>query len=171
MLTFPRFDPASLALLERFDRLESLIVSNGNQSQPQALATTPTSDLHQQHPPTDQPLGCVALASINIRIEAILEWQPLQNIIGDFSFPHLESPTESIYHGAVSGLEDLDMVTCNRLLDSFWKRVHSKNPILVQEDVKRYMSQTVLNGIAWDAKSCLVVHASISSLQRHVNSN
>ncbi|OBT99227.2 hypothetical protein VE01_02745 [Pseudogymnoascus verrucosus] len=151
------FDPASLAILERFDHLESLILSNGSQSQPQALATTPTSELDQQHPLTDQPLGCVALDSINIRIEAILEWKPLQNIIRNLTFPHLESPTESIYHGAVSGLEDLDIVTCNRLLDSFWKRVHSKNPILVQEDVKRYMSQAVLNGIAWNAKSCLVL--------------
>lgn len=123
------------------------------------MATTPTSELHQQPPLTAQPLGCVALASLNIRIEAVLEWQPLQKILEDLSFPQPESPEESIYHGAVSGLEDLDIVTCNRLLDSFWKGVHSKNPILVQEDVKRYMSQTVLNGIAWDAKSCLVVRA------------
>jgi len=158
-LNLPRFDPASLAILDRFDRLESLILSNSNS--PQTLGTTPGSSESQQHQNilTNQQLGCVATTSVNIRIEAVLAWHPLHNIIGNISFPELGPEIETVYHGAILGLEDFDSITCYRLLDNFWDRVHPKNPILALDDVKRYINQMVLNGVTRDAKSCLVVRS------------
>jgi hypothetical protein len=173
-LYIPRFDPASLAILDRFDRLESLILSNSNypqaqaqlhaeshQRSPQTLGAAPGSEFQQHHHLlTNQQLGCATSTSLNIRIEAVLEWHPLQNILGNVSFAQVGPETEPVYRGTILGLEDFDSITCYRLLESFWDRVHPKNPILVLNDVKRYINEMVVNGITKDAKSCLVVWSS-----------
>ena len=61
--------------------------------------------------PTSQQLGCVATASLNIRIEAVLEWLPLKNILSNISLPQMGPEIEPVYRGTISRLEDLDLTT------------------------------------------------------------
>jgi hypothetical protein len=104
----------------------------------------------------------VPIQKLDLRVESVLEWPSLKVIVDGLSPYSSELPSKTtINNGLPLGLEDLDMTTCNRLLNTFWRNVHAKNPILVLEEIKRVMNQVVLNGIGWDAKSCLVVRVEL----------
>ncbi|KAL3426962.1 C6 zinc finger domain-containing protein [Phlyctema vagabunda] len=161
---FSSFDPASLAILERFDQLESLLLSNGattkSPSQP-PITPQPFNPVFQAEAREDRDrlLGCFSNELISLRLEDVLRWAPLRNK----SIPKDHSRTNYIdyhtryYQGESFTPGELDMASCNEMLASFWTSVHSKNPILVQEDIRRYMNRVCMNGVSWDAQSCLVL--------------
>lgn len=56
-----------------------------------------------------------------------------------------------------SSLIAFELGSCSRLLDNFFSRVHIKNPVLDEHEVRRWAREISFNGIGWDARSCLVV--------------
>ncbi|KAH7342785.1 hypothetical protein BKA65DRAFT_537985 [Rhexocercosporidium sp. MPI-PUGE-AT-0058] len=153
------FDPASLAILERFDRLESLLISSGKVSPSDGQTPSggaPTSSL--SHKDIGSRLGCVQSSLINVRLEAVLQWEPIRDLVNSVIIPvkMVCSPAGG-YQQAGNLSDEFNMGTCNILLENFWSGVHSKNPILNRDDIKRFMHQLCLHGISWDAQSCLVL--------------
>lgn len=154
-----RFDPASLAILERFDRLESLLFSSGKASLSDRQTSPGTVTVSS---PTQREigsrLGCVQSSLINVRLEAVLQWQPIRILVNSVVPPTKMVCTPVAFHQQAGSLsEEFNMSTCNALLENFWRGVHSKNPILNKDEIKRFMHQVCLDGISWDAQSCLVV--------------
>ncbi|KAG4422949.1 hypothetical protein IFR04_003861 [Cadophora malorum] len=153
------FDPASLAILERFDRLESLLFSSGKASlldHQTSPGTVTVSSPSQRE--IGSRLGCVQSSLINVRLEAVLQWQPIRVLVNSVVPPTKMVCTPVAFHQLAGSLSDeFNMSTCNALLENFWRGVHSKNPILNKDEVKRFMHQVCLDGISWDAQSCLVL--------------
>jgi hypothetical protein len=56
-----------------------------------------------------------------------------------------------------SGLISLELENCSQLLDRFFSRVHIKNPVLDEEEVRQWAKEVAFHGIGWNAQSCLVV--------------
>jgi hypothetical protein len=92
-----------------------------------------------------------------ITIEAALEWPVFDD--HDFSHKvHLLNPPENNTH--LAGLPvsvDVDFHEAEGLLRRFFDDVHIFNPTLEEEDVREYVNIVRLNGIGWDAMSCLLV--------------
>lgn len=150
-----RFDPASLAILDRFDRLESLIMTNGTNAHVDQ-ASTVLKDVSPNKESRDC-LGCVQSSLINVRLEAVLLWEPVRRYIDLTSFRVVSQVPDPQLMASRDFFNEFDMTTCNALLESFWRGVHSKNPILSKDEIRRFMCYVCLNGISWDAQSCLVV--------------
>jgi hypothetical protein len=54
---------------------------------------------------------------------------------------------------------DFELHETDSLLRGFFDHVHIFNPTLEEEDVREYVNIVRLNGIGWDAMSCLLVIA------------
>ncbi len=63
-----------------------------------------------------------------------------------------------------AALGELEIESCSRLLEVFFKHVHIKNPVLDEKLIRQWARGVCLDGIAWNAQSCLVVG---SLLSRH----
>ncbi len=63
----------------------------------------------------------------------------------------------SMQYDRASTLGELEVESCRRLLEVFFKHVHIKNPVLDEKLVRQWTRDVCLNGIAWNAQSCLVV--------------
>jgi hypothetical protein len=159
-----RFDPASLAILDRLEQLEQLI--RGKQ-----MAVTPPN-----HPPQPEEQFTLGYASpapdlqfgpdfSTVTIETVLAW----NVFGGKFDSRLDlkcllrsrempsSPLTSPVGENIPLINSLEMGSCNRLLDSFLGRVHIANPILDVSAVRGMVHNACMNGICWDPQSCLVV--------------
>ncbi|KAL5329048.1 hypothetical protein ACEPPN_002557 [Leptodophora sp. 'Broadleaf-Isolate-01'] len=153
------FDPASLAILERFDRLESLLFSSGKVSPSEGQTSSGgAATSSPSHKEVESRLGCVQGSLINVRLEAVLQWDPIRDLVNSVVPPTkmVCSPATS-FQQASNLSDEFNMSTCNALLENFWGGVHSKNPILNKDEIKRFMHQVCLDGISWDAQSCLVL--------------
>lgn len=51
----------------------------------------------------------------------------------------------------------VELESCSRLLNCFFTRIHIKNPILDEAEVRAWARDIAFHGIGWDARSCLVV--------------
>ena len=164
------FDPASLAILEKLDRLETLL----NRPKPEP---EPRGSLVEKGSPVSLS-GSISTLSPDlnlsrITIESILTWSPFG---GKFeSRATLKALLETSIYRAPEILSsndlhpqrlNLDLSACIRLLHNFLERVHIANPILNTSTVLDYFHQVCLHGLRWDAPSCLVV--SFQSLNFHV---
>ena len=67
-----------------------------------------------------------------------------------------------------TALGELEIESCSRLLEVFFKHVHIKNPVLDEKLVRQWTRDVCLNGIAWNARSCLVV-SFVYGLRRLLN--
>jgi hypothetical protein len=154
-----RFDPASLAILQRFDALEQLIRTSFNSSERpnqgnQSLPLLPV--------PTD--LGSPSLERANdsvsryINIEAVLSWPIFEGQDLDRRLD-LKSLLQDD-HGdsySLSVAPDFEDYEANQLLQQFLDNVHIFNPVLEEAKIKGYVRNARLKGISWDAQSCLLV--------------
>jgi hypothetical protein len=55
---------------------------------------------------------------------------------------------------------EFDQYIAPQLVQRFMENVHIFNPVLEEAKVKEYMMETQLNGLGWDARSCLLVFTS-----------
>lgn len=51
----------------------------------------------------------------------------------------------------------VELESCSKLLDNFFSRIHIKNPILDEKEIRQGAREISFNGIGWDGRSCLVV--------------
>lgn len=56
----------------------------------------------------------------------------------------------------------LDIELCSGYLDGFFNRIHIKNPVLDEVQIRQWARDIAFNGFRWDARSCLVVSQTIS---------
>jgi hypothetical protein len=95
----------------------------------------------------------------SITLETVLEWP----VFDDCEFPRhfhlLDSLDKDTHRKGAQISVDLDLQQTDRLLRAFLDDVHIFNPTLEEEEVREYVNVVRLNGIGWDAKSCLLVTA------------
>lgn len=106
-----------------------------------------------------------------ITIETVLEWP----VFDDCEFPrhfHLLDSLEEVSHtrGPLISV-DLDLHETDRLIRAFFDYVHIFNPTLEEEEVGEYVNFIRLNGIGWDAISCLLVIALHPDIRAKLTSN
>lgn len=160
-----RFDPASLVIIERLDKLEQLVRSQG--ATDAVAKQSPASKEHYYSPsdnesPVSDPPGGNDFSTFTI--ETVLSWPVFQNRfdsrldlkallhrIPEPADETLTLQTESFI------VKDLRSDACTRLLNSFLEHVHPANPILDISVLCQYFNDACVNGIGWTAESCLVV--------------
>lgn len=92
-----------------------------------------------------------------INIEAVLEWPVFDDCDFNRKVHLLNSPEENIHQAGLPISVDVDLHVADNLLRRFFDDVHIFNPTLEEEDVREYVNIVRLNGITWDAMSCLLV--------------
>lgn len=146
------FDPASVAIIERLDRLERRFTSFAD-SPPvrHSFCQRPFPSRYVQHLPHQN-------------VEQILKWPALQ---GErlsvspnprFANSPLCVPGGRIAEVSLAGGNILDSVPHFELVDRFFVHVHSRNPIL-DETKTRDLAQVIHDRgeIGWDVESCLML--------------
>lgn len=92
-----------------------------------------------------------------INIAEVLKWP----VFDDHEFdPRLDLLSPSDENTIKPDLQisiDLDLHAADHLVRSFFDNVHIFNPTLKEEDINEYVRSVRLNGIGWDAMSCLLV--------------
>ncbi|KAJ5816220.1 hypothetical protein N7447_008453 [Penicillium robsamsonii] len=154
------FDSASLFILKRIDDLEALIQIKVNDPPPVALSnvllsTSPSSSSHGTWASGLEQQTQWKPSFINIG--EVLKWPVFDNHEFETRF-HLLSPSDG--NNIQPDLQfsvDLDLHAADHLVRSFFDNVHIFNPTLEEEDINEYMATVRLNGIGWDAMSCLLL--------------
>ncbi|CAI7633554.1 unnamed protein product [Penicillium manginii] len=154
------FDPASLAILKRIDDLETLIHTKVNDPTsvvlPNALCSTSASS---------SPHGVWASGLEQqtqwepsfINIEEVLKWPVFEDHNFDPRLYQLSPSDEKTIQPDLKIAVDLDLRVADHLVRSFFDNVHIFNPTLKEEDINEYVRSVQLNGIGWDAMSCLLL--------------
>ncbi|CRG91074.1 hypothetical protein PISL3812_08122 [Talaromyces islandicus] len=154
------FDPASLVILQKINDLEKLIQPRANE-----LPATPSTDAEQISLLASQSdFGSLGIGPSTqwtrylINLDAVLQWPTFE----DYDFGSRLVPISPIVDkNAYSDPTtlpmsvDIDIPTSEILLESFFSNVHIFNPILEEEAIRDYAKH--LNGIGWDAMSCLLL--------------
>ncbi|KAH7139987.1 hypothetical protein B0J13DRAFT_558743 [Dactylonectria estremocensis] len=152
------FDPASLAIIERLERLEKKLDASSFQPvQPlPSGAAEPHSGDASDNTPTD-PAQLQALLPENL--DGLLRWPVLRDIVAGLTpDPSLCGNAPSIREEPFLTISDeLDAAVCNTWLDAFFNRVHVKNPIMDEGTTRRLVLRVCLEGAGWDAHSCLAL--------------
>ncbi|KAK1147069.1 Zcf27p [Aspergillus melleus] len=154
------FDPASVAIIERLDRLE-------HEFSRFAHATTTTSTTFTSSEPSRQlgdpkPGNTAFLEHISQRpVEEILQWSVFHKECTPGSTDSPPSVSASCpprdwpdVSESTSG-RLVDDETHSRLLDDFFSHVHTRNPILDESKIRRLSQEVFERGIGWDSESCL----------------
>ncbi|VUC27016.1 unnamed protein product [Clonostachys rosea] len=157
---FSAFDSASLAIIERLERLEQKLDSSVVQ---QALSPPLVVDTHELNAANDlvveeESIGsstgsCLALLPQNL--DHVLAWPVFNDAISGVTLMPGSASSTRDRSGHV--FDELDAATCNAWLDSFFSGVHIKNPILDESSTRRLVLRVCLDGVGWDAESCLAL--------------
>ncbi|KAI5456701.1 hypothetical protein BGZ63DRAFT_396019 [Mariannaea sp. PMI_226] len=154
------FDPATLAILKRFDDLEELLAqSRPADRSPANLA--PATPLPCDASPGSNPIDIWTRGTWPmVSIEAVLQWPPF----GENAFPPRLYPTPRADNAKPTSDQatwrlsvDLDLPAAEAVIQSYFNNVHIYNPILEEEEVQNYIKMVRFEGIGWDAVSCLVL--------------
>ncbi|OJJ03473.1 hypothetical protein ASPVEDRAFT_73143 [Aspergillus versicolor CBS 583.65] len=153
------FDPASLAILTKLEELQSEVQSlSGRLQSPRSRSQT--SSLVAQNSPhqiTQAPVLHLDRHLQRGNISQVLAWEIWQ--------PHEPpqcratseeqdaDPASFVRH--TEGLLDLGLFT--GYLDAFFRNVHTLNPVLDEQQIRARLTKFLLNGIEWDAGSCLLL--------------
>ncbi|KAH8648836.1 hypothetical protein BGZ61DRAFT_436432 [Ilyonectria robusta] len=152
---FSTFDPASLAIIERLERLEKKLDASSFQLL-QSGAAEHRSGVASDNASTDT---AQLQALLPENLDAVLRWPVLRDVVAGLTpDPLLCGNTPSIREEPFSTISDeLDAAVCNTWLDAFFNRVHVKNPITDERTIRRLVLRVCLEGAGWDAHSCLAL--------------
>ncbi|RFU81380.1 clr-1 protein [Trichoderma arundinaceum] len=159
---YSTFDPASLRILERLDRIENLLES---QSQPQNksdISTRSHNDTNDHSDITHQDSEVrQAFRHLQIISSEVLGWSVFGNrfSLQANAITVLRRKPPKPIQPSSSALESFlgNTVESNKLISNFVEHVHIKNPILELANLKRMVQHTCLEGVGWDPESCLVL--------------
>ncbi|KAH7010487.1 hypothetical protein EDB80DRAFT_714940 [Ilyonectria destructans] len=142
------FDPASLEIIERLDRLERKL---DNPLHPRL-----ESVIEQQSVPSSTHDPHALLPE---NLDAVLKWAVFQRLAPSSKVG--STATSPIWRGILGRIpvtgDELDPASCNEWLDNFFNEVHIKNPILDEENTRRLVRKVCLDGAGWDSSSCLAL--------------
>jgi len=188
-LTLRRFDPASLAILDRINHAINLLESQQQVSA--VIPHQPGPGLTDASPASSTQLGQSVVSNATplppseldedsldvpgdpatlINCEAILRWPifrscvppDLQSFIldSDDAYSDTLGPSPASQRG---GVREEDFV---KLSGRFLAYVHVKNPILDCSEFRSSVKEAADNGIGWDGPSCLVVSPSQNTMSK-----
>ena len=154
--------------MDRIDRLEATLIASRSGLESRQNGS-PTITIRETGP--SRSGGNSLLSSANqsfITVEAVLCWPVLKgeykpyldirDLIANSDNPCADtSSSPSFGTLAASSLTDIELESCLHLVDNFFRYVHIKNPVLDEVEVRGWVRQIALNGVGWDARSCLVV--------------
>ncbi|KAH7361566.1 hypothetical protein B0T11DRAFT_227288 [Plectosphaerella cucumerina] len=151
------FDPASLAIIDRLERLERKLDAQATQS----AGSSPYSS---QQSPRDAATYQSATAAQATNLDAVLAW-PIFRTLGCPASPSSvispqAAPSSRLPPLREPGLgigDDLDAASCGRWVDSFFCNVHTKNPVLDEERTRRLVRDMCIEGPGYDSSSCLAL--------------
>ncbi|KAH8690338.1 hypothetical protein BGW36DRAFT_307812 [Talaromyces proteolyticus] len=164
------FDPASLVILQKINDLEKLIQPRANE-----LPATPSTGVGQISLPASQNDFSSLVdgpsthwARYLINLDTVLQWPPFEDCDCSSRLVPISPIADKNAYSDPKTLPlsvDIDLPTSEILLQSFFGNVHIFNPILEEEAIREHVK--TLNGIGWDAMSCLLLliyaHGSIST--------
>ncbi|KAJ6008001.1 hypothetical protein N7540_011977 [Penicillium herquei] len=160
------FDAASLAILAKLEELQSGVESLSSRLQ-RPQSHSPNSTLVAQgslHSPPVQapPTLCLDRHLQRGHISQVLAWdiwrphEPPQGLaVGE---KEQDTDPESFGRLKTTGLDqNLDLSFFPGYLDAFFRNVHVLNPVLDEQQIRAQLTNFLLNGIGWDAASCLLL--------------
>jgi hypothetical protein len=160
---FGRLDAGSRILLDRIDRLEKTLLEASWCSQASYHNATPAS-ANNMSTAVGEPLS---EKTSFFTVEGVLAWPIFQeqyrsclNLRDLMQAPHSATVMEHLSPqsmGKGPSLMTFELDSCSTRLDHFFSRVHIKNPVLDEHEIRRWAREISFNGIGWDARSCLVV--------------
>ena len=167
------YDPASLAILDRLSQLEDSLkahISMGLSASPMSVMTTSPGTVRSNPVESNVEDVSPSLSASHIdsisrqdarplsdTVEHVLQW----SVFGDRFGEHAE--LLQILRASLplkpsrNADFDLDTDTCKQLLHRCLEHVLSKNPVLEEDSLRKTMYGVCMNGIGWDAESCLVL--------------
>ena len=150
------FDPASIAIIERLDSLQRKLDSISHVSLLDgAIAPKYGNDRDNNVHFNNRPLGNF----LPENLEVILKWPVFQHL----ALPAVPtsskcSPAPLCFSPEAPSISDeLHPEACNRWLDAFFRHDHCKNPVLNEQSTRRLARKVCLEGVGWNAESCLVL--------------
>ncbi|KAF5539119.1 oleate-activated transcription factor 1 [Fusarium mexicanum] len=154
------FDQASLAIIDRLDRLERKIDS---QSKPQTgfLGSQYDESIPETSDDLSSELSVTHKALFPVTIDKVLQW----SVFRDVQLPILASQTQHS-PGSQSECSNVqrpwvdemtDRASCERWLSNFFAHIHVKNPILDEGETRRLVSRLCAQGLDWSVESGLAL--------------
>jgi hypothetical protein len=168
--------PDNQAILDRIDRLEwtLLTISKSNLFDPASVRFDGSSPaVSSTSRPHKESRTSIPLSNPNFyTLESILSWPVFA---GQFnSHANLRQLITSPNLGIIDPLSphslgkgppmSVELDSCSSQLDNFFTRIHVKNPILDEKEIRRWARELSFNGIGWDGRSCLIVSRRIYPL-------
>nr|RBQ96218.1 hypothetical protein FVER53263_13302 [Fusarium verticillioides] len=154
------FDQASLAILDRLDRLERKIDSQ-SRPQPAFLGTHYDDSIHETSNDLSPEPSVIHEILFPITIDKVLQWSVFRDVQLPILTSHTQQPpgSQSECSNAQRPWVDeiLDRVSCERWLSSFFAHIHVKNPILDEEETRRLVSRLCAQGLDWSIDSGLAL--------------
>ncbi|KAM0264911.1 hypothetical protein ACHAQJ_000427 [Trichoderma viride] len=161
---YSAFDPASLKILERLERIEHLLESQSqspSQSSPD-INTIPHNIIGShndiQHYDSDMRQSFRPLRIVS---SEVLDWPVFGNrfSLQANAINVLRRKPPKPIQPSSSALESFlgNTGASNKLVTNFVQHVHIKNPILELASLKRMVQHACLEGVGWDSESCLVL--------------
>ncbi|CVK98917.1 uncharacterized protein FMAN_08370 [Fusarium mangiferae] len=154
------FDQASLAIIDRLDRLERKI-DNQSRPQPAFLGTQYDDSIPETSDGLSPDPNVIHKTLFPTTIDKVLQW----SVFRDVQLPTLASHTRQS-PGSQSECsnaqrpwvdEITDRASCERWLSSFFAHIHVKNPILDEEETRRLVSRLCAQGLDWSIESGLAL--------------
>ncbi|EEU42153.1 uncharacterized protein NECHADRAFT_50796 [Fusarium vanettenii 77-13-4] len=146
------FDQASLAIIDRLDRLERKIDAQSQSVMPDIGKLGQTLPRNQVNQNISSLFPCT--------VDKVLQW----NLFRDAPSPALTANTQQSLasqpqcNTETSWVGDiLDRKSCDRWLDNFFAHIHVKNPILDETETRRLVSRLCAKGLDWDVESGLAL--------------
>ncbi|KAF5581629.1 oleate-activated transcription factor 1 [Fusarium pseudocircinatum] len=154
------FDQASLAIIDRLDRLERKIDSQ-SKTLPAFLRTPYDDSIPETSDDLPPEVSVIHKTLFPITIDKLLQW----NVFRDVQLPTLTSHTQQspVSRSECSNVqrpwadEITDRASCERWLSSFFAHIHVKNPILDEEETRRLVSRLCAQGLDWSIESGLAL--------------
>ena len=152
-MDFSTFDPASLKILERLERIEGLL-----ESQPRSHESTSRSPRGETMPVYEmqQDFHCLRIAAPEVLSWPVFEgrWAMQAKSIAVLRRKVIkQSPKSSDTLESFLG----NPTASKTLVANFIQHVHIKNPILELSNLNRMVQHACLEGLGWDPESCLVL--------------
>ncbi|KIX00868.1 uncharacterized protein Z518_09933 [Rhinocladiella mackenziei CBS 650.93] len=158
------FDSASLAILDKLNTIEELLRGSNHRSSGSAAAPSSTdgdsrgtlSRLKSLDSPSLERTKDATPCYMNI--EGVLSWSVFDDLSPNLDLKGLLNAPSPGPGGNVSMVSNLDDHFVEEdLVAQFMNNVFIYNPVLEEAKIHRYMRDARLNGIGWDAQSCLLL--------------
>lgn len=165
--TVSSFDPASLAILQRLDELESLVrVAIPDTTTPQEVDHPSSGKAFQAQEGFSQR-DSLSSQEPFINVEAVLEWPILRSFLDTqpLSLANIlqaGSAETDVAWNRLLQAPDFDEDATNQLLQNFIDNFHIYNPVIELTHLQEDIRTSLYNGLGWDSSACISVRSAIN---------